>query len=167
MKVFGLAGWSGSGKTTLILKLLPEIVRRGLSVATIKHTHHYVDVLRDEPAARAYRDAGAREVGVYGRERFAIDSRYNGQAEPPLESLQGLVGGVDLLLVEGFKSYPHPKLEIHRVATEKDLLYPGDPRIVAIATDRVLDPPHPQVFGLDDVTGIVDMILVHARPPGR
>lgn len=164
MRVFGIAGWSGSGKTTLLLKLLPELAGRGLTLATIKHTHHYVDVLRDEPAARAYRDAGAREVGVYGLHRFAIDTRYEDGSEPPLADVQAAVGDVDLLLIEGFKAYPHPKLEVHRAETGKPLLYPDDPQIVAIATDREVAAPGRQVFGLEDIAAIADAVLKAARP---
>lgn len=163
MRVFGLAGWSGSGKTTLILKLLPELVSRGVSVASVKHTHHYIDVLRDEPAARAYRDAGAREVGVFGARRFAIDSRHDGVDDPPLSELVSAIGPVDLLLVEGFKAYPHPKLEIHREETGKPLLYPDDPQILGIATDRDISAPGRQVFGLEDIAGIADMVMRCAR----
>jgi molybdopterin-guanine dinucleotide biosynthesis protein B len=164
MQVFGIAGWSGSGKTTLLLKLLPELAGRGLVLGTIKHTHHYVDVLRDEPPARAYRDAGAREVGVYGTRRFAIDTRYEGGAEPPLAEVQAAVGAVDLLLIEGFKAYPHPKLEVHRAETGKPWLYPDDPQIVAIATDRGVDAPGRQVFGLEDIAAIADAVQAAAQP---
>ena len=162
LRVFGLAGWSGSGKTTLILKLLPELVSRGLTVASVKHTHHYVDVLRDEPAARAYRDAGAREVGVFGSRRFAIDSRYDGITDPPLSRLVSAVGPVELVPVEGFKAYPHPKLEIHRSETGKPLLYPDDAQIVGIATDQKISAPGRLIFGLEDISRIADMILDHA-----
>ncbi|MEQ9200647.1 MAG: molybdopterin-guanine dinucleotide biosynthesis protein MobB, partial [Rhodospirillales bacterium] len=77
--------------------------------------------------------------------------------------LVSAVGPVELLLVEGFKAYPHPKLEIHRAATGKPLLYPDDPQILGIATDLDISAPDRQVFGLEDIAGIADMVMRHAR----
>src|SRR5271155_3758226 len=139
MKLFGLAGWSGSGKTTLMRALLPELIGRGVTVSTVKHAHHSFDV--DQPGKDSYehRRAGAREVMVASAQRWALMRELRGAAEPSLEALIARMAPVDLLLVEGFKRHPHPKLEVHRPGNGKTLLCPDDPHIVAVASDRPLD----------------------------
>jgi molybdopterin-guanine dinucleotide biosynthesis protein B len=163
MKVFGLAGWSGSGKTTLVVKLLPELIGRGFSVSTIKHTHHSFDI--DKPGKDSYehRLAGANEVMISSSVRWALLHELRGEPEPDLKALIARMKPVDILLVEGFKTYPHPKLEIHRPALGKPLLCLNDPHVVAVASDAL--PPDLPVpgFALDDVTGIVDHILATLR----
>ncbi|MBM3580666.1 MAG: molybdopterin-guanine dinucleotide biosynthesis protein B [Alphaproteobacteria bacterium] len=163
MKVFGLAGWSGSGKTTLVVKLLPELIGRGFSVSTIKHTHHSFDI--DKPGKDSYehRLAGANEVMISSSVRWALLHELRGEPEPDLKALIARMKPVDILLVEGFKAYPHPKLEIHRPALGKPLLCLNDPHVVAVASDAL--PPDLPVpgFALDDVAGIVDHILATLR----
>jgi molybdopterin-guanine dinucleotide biosynthesis protein B len=163
MNVFGLAGWSGSGKTTLVVKLLPELKGRGFTVSTIKHTHHSFDI--DKPGKDSYehRLAGANEVMISSSARWALLHELRGAPEPDLNALVARMKPVDILLVEGFKNYPHPKLEIHRPALGKPLLCRNDPHVVAVASDvRLSDLPVP-VFALDDVAGIADHILAVLR----
>jgi len=119
MKIFGLAGWSGSGKTTLVSRLIPLLTARGLSVSTIKHAHHGFDV--DKPGKDSYvhRKAGATEVLVTSAHRWALMHENRGRPEPSMDELIGYMTPVDLLLVEGFKAYPHEKLEIYRPANGK------------------------------------------------
>ena len=163
MKVFGLAGWSGSGKTTLMVKLLPELKGRGFSVSTIKHTHHSFDI--DKPGKDSYehRRAGASEVLVSSSARWALLRELRGEPEPELGDLIARMTPVDILLVEGFKSYPHPKIEIHRPALGKPLLCTNDPHVVAVASDARLTGLAVPVFDLDDVAGIADRILAVLR----
>src|SRR5437016_5428208 len=139
MKVFGIAGYSGSGKTTLIERMIPVFVLAGLKVSVMKHAHHQFDV--DKPGKDSYRhrEAGASEVLVTGGNRWALMHELRGQPEPPMEQLLQHFSPCDLVLVEGFKKEPISKLEVHRVASEKLLLYPTDPHVVAIATDEALD----------------------------
>ena len=134
MRIFGLAGWSGSGKTTLLAALIPELTARGLSVSTIKHAHHDFDIDRPGKDSWRHRQAGAGEVMVASARRWAIMRELRGRPEPPLEELVARMSPVDLLLVEGWKRHPHPKLEVHRPSLGKPLIYPGDPYVVAIAT---------------------------------
>lgn len=157
-KVFGFAGWSGSGKTTLIEKLILEFVGRGLRVALIKHAHHDFDI--DQPGKDSWRHrrAGAAEVLVSSAKRWALMHELRGDAEPPLAEHLARLSPCDLVLVEGFKREAIPKLEIHRAAVGKPLLYPEDPRIVAIASDRRIDAPLRQ-FDLDDIPAITAFIL--------
>lgn len=160
MRIFGLAGWSGSGKTTLAARLIPELTGRGLAVSTIKHAHHGFDV--DTPGKDSYRhrEAGAHEVLVSSANRWALMHEHRGAPEPSLEELLRRLSPVDLVIVEGFKREPHPKLEVYRAAVGKPALQPDDRHIVGIATDRpdALDAPVP-VLDLDDIAGIADLVI--------
>ncbi len=158
MKVFGFAGWSGSGKTTLIEQLIPRFVKRGLKVSLIKHAHHSFDV--DHPGKDSYRhrEAGCSEVVVVSEERWVVVHELRGEPEPSLEEQIGRVSPCDLLLVEGYKHYAMPKLEIWRKETAKPLLHPEDKHVIAIAADAPLDTRLPR-FDLSDYDGIGDFIL--------
>jgi molybdopterin-guanine dinucleotide biosynthesis adapter protein len=136
MKIFGLAGWSGSGKTTLMVRLIPELVRRGVTVSTMKHAHHAFDV--DQPGKDSYehRRAGAVEVLVGSANRWALMHEHRGAPEPGLDELVARMSPVDLLLVEGFKRHAHPKLEVHRPSLGQPLLAREDPDVVAVASDQ-------------------------------
>src|SRR5579863_2212136 len=136
MRVLGLVGWSGSGKTTLIVRLIPLLVGRGLRIATLKHAHHKFDV--DQPGKDSYehRKAGASEVIVSSSRRWVQMHENDAEAEASLAQLLARVSTCDLVLVEGFKSERHPKLEVFRREVGKSALYPDDPRIVAVASDQ-------------------------------
>ncbi|MGZ5260865.1 MAG: molybdopterin-guanine dinucleotide biosynthesis protein B, partial [Burkholderiales bacterium] len=135
MKIFGFAGYSGSGKTTLIEKLIPIFIARGLSVSLIKHAHHTFDV--DQPGKDSYRHrkAGCTEVLVTSSRRWALVHELRGAPEPTLAEQVTRMSPCDLLLVEGYKREPIPKLEVYRAATGEPLLHPHDENVVAIATD--------------------------------
>jgi len=160
MRIFGLAGWSGSGKTTLLAALLPELVARGLSVSTIKHAHHEFDIDRPGKDSWRHRQAGATEVMVGSARRWALMHELRGDPEPPLDELIARMSPVDIVLVEGFKRQPHPKLEIHRPSLGKPLIYPGDSQIVAIATDEPFAAPLP-LLPLADAAAIAAFITDH------
>ena len=158
MRVFGLAGWSGSGKTTLLTKLIPELIARGITVSTIKHAHHEFDIDKPGKDSWLHRQAGATEVMVASSRRFALMHELRDNPEPSLDELLARMAPVDLLLVEGFKTHAHPKLEIHRPSVGKPFLYPDDPHIVAVASDEAITVPLP-VLPLADAKGIADLIL--------
>jgi len=160
MRIFGLAGWSGSGKTTLLAALIPELVARGLSVSTIKHAHHEFDIDQPGKDSWRHREAGATEVMVASARRWALMHELRGDPEPPLDDLVARMSPVDLLLVEGFKWQPHPKLEVHRPSLGKPLIYPGDPHVVAIATDARFAAPLP-LLPLSDAGAIAAFITDH------
>ncbi len=161
MKVFGLAGWSGSGKTNLVVRLVPSLVRRGLSVSTLKHAHHTFEV--DQPGKDSYehRHAGAKEVVITSRHRWALMHELRGAPEPTIEEIAPRLAPVDLLLVEGFKREDHDKLEVHRAARRRALLCNDDPRIVAIASDEPLRDVALPVIDLNDTEAIADFIVGH------
>jgi molybdopterin-guanine dinucleotide biosynthesis protein B len=165
MRIIGITGWSGAGKTTLILKLIPLLTTRGLKVSTLKHAHHMFDV--DTPGKDSYehRAAGATEVLIASANRFALMHELRGDPEPPLELLIEKLTSVDLVLIEGFKRAPHPKIEVHRRATGKPHLFPGDPAIMAVASDVAPPEPSPPWISLDDATAVAEAVLTHAVAP--
>jgi molybdopterin-guanine dinucleotide biosynthesis protein B len=158
MKVFGFAGYSGSGKTTLIEQLIPLFVAQGLKVSLIKHTHH--DFTIDQPGKDSFRHrvAGCREVMVTSQYRWALVHELRDEPEPGLEEQLARLGPCDLALVESFKNEAIAKLEVHRTATNKPLLFPLDPNIVAVASDLPLETSLPQ-FSLDQPEKIAEFIL--------
>ena len=160
MKIFGFAGWSGSGKTTLIEKLIPRFVGAGLRVSLIKHAHHTFDV--DHPGKDSYRHrhAGAAEVLVTSSRRWVLMHELRGAHEPPFEQQIRHLSPCDLLLVEGFKHAPIPKLEVWRAEPGEPLLHPNDPHIVAVATDARIDTRLP-LLDLNDDAGVARFILGH------
>jgi molybdopterin-guanine dinucleotide biosynthesis adapter protein len=161
MRIFGLAGWSGSGKTTLMTALIPQFVARGLKVSTIKHAHHAFDVDQPGKDSWRHRQAGASEVMVVSERRWALMHELRGEPEPELDDILPRISPVDLLLVEGFKWHPHPKIEVHRPSLGRPLLYPGDAHVVAVASDeRLSGLPLPWLW-LDDAPGIAEFMLRH------
>ena len=160
MRILGLAGWSGSGKTTLLTALIPQLLARGLTVSTIKHAHHEFDVDRPGKDSWRHREAGATEVMVASSRRWALMHELRGAAEPMLGELLSHMSPVDLLIVEGFKRHPHPKIEVHRPSVGKPLLYPEDPDVIAIASDAALAAPVP-LLPLGDARAVADFISSH------
>ena len=158
MKIFGFAGWSGSGKTTLIEKVIPVLVRDGLRVSLIKHAHHTFDV--DHPGKDSYRHrhAGASEILVTSSRRWVLMHELRGAHELSFEELVKRISPCDLLLVEGFKFAPIPKLEVWRAETGEALLHPNDPHIVAVASDAKIETRLP-LLDLNDVEAISDFIM--------
>jgi molybdopterin-guanine dinucleotide biosynthesis protein B len=160
MKTFGFAGWSGSGKTTLIERLVPHFVQHGLKVSLVKHAHHAFDVDQPGKDSWRHRKAGCQEVMVVSERRWVLMNELRGAAEPGLDEQLERLSPCDLVLVEGYKFHPLPKLEIWRAANDKPLLHPDDPHIVAIAADAKVDTLLPQL-NLDDVPAVSTFILQH------
>jgi molybdopterin-guanine dinucleotide biosynthesis adapter protein len=164
MRIIGLAGWSGSGKTTLLAKVIPSIVARGLKVSTLKHAHHAFDVDQPGKDSHTHRMAGATEVLVSSANRWALVHELRGAAELSLEALLDKLSPVDLVLVEGYKRQPHPKLEIYRASLGKPPLHPDDPAIIGIASDQPLPAAPIPVIDLDDVEQVTEFLIRHAAP---
>ena len=161
MKILGLGGWSGAGKTTLLGKLIPELVRRGVKVSTMKHAHHGFDV--DQPGKDSYvhRQAGATEVLIASEQRWALMHELRGVPEPGAAALAKQMTQVDLLLIEGFKREPHDKLEIYRAENGKPLLSKDDGTYVAILSDSKVEGTMLPVIDLNDTLAIADFIVMH------
>jgi molybdopterin-guanine dinucleotide biosynthesis protein B len=162
MKTFGFAGWSGSGKTTLIEKLIPRFTKRGLRVSLIKHAHHTFDVDQEGKDSYRHRHAGATEVLVTSSRRWVLMHELRGTQEPSFEEQVKHLSPCDLLIVEGFKHAPIPKLEVWREATGEGLLHSQDPHIVAVASDAKIETKLP-LLDLNDDAGIADFILRHLK----
>ena len=157
MKVIGLAGWSGAGKTTLLARIIPHFLKEGLRVSVIKHAHHSFDVDVPGKDSWVHRQSGAVEVLVSSSQRWALMHELRGADEPRLPELLVKMSPVDLVVVEGFKSEPHRKIEVHRTANGKAMLFPDDPAIVGIATDGAVETALPVVH-LDDIPAIAAMM---------
>jgi molybdopterin-guanine dinucleotide biosynthesis protein B len=146
----------------LLERLLPVLIARGVRVSVVKHAHHTFDI--DQPGKDSYRHrmAGAQEVLVSSQSRWALMAELRGARELTLDQVLAKISPCDLVLVEGFKREPIPKLEVHRLANGKEWIFPSDQNVVAIATDSP-HPPHTGLprFGLTDYDRIADFILDH------
>ena len=157
MKVIGLAGWSGAGKTTLLTRAIPHLIARGLRVSVIKHAHHKFDVDVPGKDSWLHREAGAEEVLVSSGKRWALMHELRGAQEPPLRDLLRRMSPVDLVVIEGYKTDSHRKIEVHRAANGKPLLFPEDAAIVGIVTDIAVETGLPTAH-LDDISAVADMM---------
>ena len=158
MRLLGVAGWSGAGKTTLVERVLPLFQARGVTVSTIKHAHHGFDLDRPGKDSFKHRAAGASEVMVVSDQRWALLRETAGPV--PVMELAARLAPVDLVLVEGFKAEPHPKIEVFRPSLGKPPLWPGRADVWAVATDAGgLDAGGRDVLALDDPAAIVAWTL--------
>jgi molybdopterin-guanine dinucleotide biosynthesis protein B len=153
--IVSVVGVSNSGKTTFLVKLIGELKSRGYRVASVKHTSHGFDI--DRPGKDSYRhaEAGADAVVVVSSKKIAMVK--NLEQEMSMEDIIGLFSDdYDIILVEGYKSYPLPKIEIVREGFSLELLSPIDELIAVVADGaRVADKPH---FSPDDAAGVTDVI---------
>ncbi|VTZ26386.1 Molybdopterin-guanine dinucleotide biosynthesis adapter protein [Methylocella tundrae] len=164
MRVIGLAGWSSAGKTTLIVKLIPCLIARGFSVSTLKHAHHGFDVDQPGKDSYAHREAGASEVLVASANRWALMHELRGGDEPRLGALLAHMSPVDFVLVEGYKRDPLGKIEVHRLANGKALLYPDDPSIKAFVSDAGGEGLLLPYADLNDVEAVATLVERLAAP---
>jgi molybdopterin-guanine dinucleotide biosynthesis protein B len=150
--VFGVTGWKNAGKTTLTERLVAEFVRRGWRVATVKHAHHAADIDKPDTDSFRHRAAGATEVALVTEGRYAIMRE---QPEPTLAEVLARLAPADLVLVEGFKREPHPKIEVR--ADDTRPMDAAAHAIVAVASDSRPAGGLPS-FARDDIAGIADFI---------
>jgi molybdopterin-guanine dinucleotide biosynthesis protein B len=162
MKIFGVTGWKNSGKTGLMERLISEFTTRGLTVSSIKHAHHSFDI--DHPGRDSYRhrDAGARQVLLASRNRWALMHELRDEDEPSLGDLLKQLSPVDLVLIEGYKRDRHPKIEAHRKETGQPLIAPEDKTIVAVASDTSVTIDRP-VLDLNNTASIANFIAQHLK----
>ncbi len=166
MKVYGVIGWKNAGKTSLMERLVAEITARRITVSTVKHVHHDVDL--DQPGKDTFRHraAGAREVVLASAHRHAILTEHRDAPEPALTEILARLAPVDLVLVEGYKRDAHPKIEVFRPAAGHSLIQPGDPLVRAVATDAALPGLPVPLLDLNDTAAIADFILRETRLGG-
>ena len=158
MKIYGVIGWKNAGKTSLMERLVAHITGLGVSVSTIKHVHHDVDL--DQPGKDTFRHraAGATETVLASAHRFALMREHRGP-EPELPAILKRLAPVDLVLVEGYKRDAHPKIEVWRTDTNQPLIQPNDPLIRAVATDATLPPLPVPTLDLNDTAAVAAFIL--------
>lgn len=167
MKVIGVVGWSGSGKTTLLVGMLAALRARGVRVSTVKHAHHGFDLDRPGKDSFRHREAGASETLIVGGSRWALMHEIRDGSEPPLAALLARLEPVDLVLVEGFKAYPFPKIEVWRAAHGKPPIWPGTRDVVAVASDGPVPGCPVPVLPLDDHAAVAAFALDAAGPCPR
>jgi molybdopterin-guanine dinucleotide biosynthesis protein B len=159
-KIFGIAGWKNSGKTGLAVRLVTELTARGYKISTIKHAHHDFDIDKVGADSFRHREAGAHEVTIVSGTRYAIMHELRGAPEPTLPEVLARLAPCDIVLIEGYKHEPVPKIEARRMdAKSREPLAPTDPYIVAIAADHPVAATDLRVFDLDDTLAVADFLL--------
>ncbi|WP_375261777.1 molybdopterin-guanine dinucleotide biosynthesis protein B [Palleronia sp.] len=158
MRLYGVTGWKNAGKTGLMERLVAEFTRRGLTVSTLKHAHHSFDVDHPGKDSRRHREAGAHQVLLSSRTRWALMTELGEVEEPPLADLLARMAPVDLILVEGWKRDRHPKVEAWRTETGRPLIAPDDPTIRAVAAKGTPEIDDRPILDLDDTAAIADFI---------
>jgi molybdopterin-guanine dinucleotide biosynthesis protein B len=162
-RVIGVAGFKNAGKTTLVEKLVAELTRRGHRISTVKHAHHSFDIDHEGRDSFRHRKAGAAEVAVVSRHRWALIHESRDEAEPSLEEILAKLAPCDLVIVEGYKRDSHDKIEVRNLELAHPKLAGDDPTVVAVAANgKVQDSPVP-VFDRDDVTALAGFIERHTR----
>ena len=159
--ILGFAAFSGTGKTTLLEKLIPQLAGEGVRIAMVKHAHHEFDI--DKPGKDSYRlrKAGAHQMLIASSQRQALITENNTRQEPSLDELiaQLNMDNIDLVLVEGFKHLPFPKIELHRKALGKPLLYIEDSNVIAVASDHLVDTGELPTLDINDISAITAFII--------
>ena len=162
-KVIGVAGFKNAGKTTLVEKLVGELTRRGHRISTVKHAHHSFDIDHEGRDSFRHRKAGASEVAVVSRHRWAIIHELGSEAEPALEEMLAKLSPCDLVIVEGYKRDSHDKIEVRNIGLDHPRLAGDDPTIIAIAANgAIADAPVP-LFDRDDVSALAVFIEQRMR----
>jgi molybdopterin-guanine dinucleotide biosynthesis adapter protein len=158
--VIGVAGWKNSGKTTLVTRLVTELTNRGFRVATVKHAHHDFQIDDAETDSARHRRAGAAQVAIVSPKRWAVVHELGAAPEPSLDEMIGRLEPADLVIVEGYKAAPIPKIEVRRLAGARAVpLAVTDPNVIAVAADHACDGAGRPVFALDDTEGIADFVV--------
>lgn len=155
--IISIVGKSDSGKTTLIVKLVKELKRRGYKVGTIKHDYHGFEIDKEGKDSWRHGQAGSDTVAISSPTKLALIKRV--EEEAPLDELGSLFfDDVDIVLTEGYKSGPMPKIEVHRACLGSELLCTRkEDRLIAVASDEGLSLDVPS-FHIDDAHSIVDLI---------
>ena len=163
-RIFGFTGRSGSGKTTLIEQLIANLCQRGFRVSTIKHTHHSFDLETPGKDSWKMREAGAGEVWLVSRYRSVLMEEFREMPEPTVAELVERLHPCDLVIVEGFKNDPLPKIEVHRPHLGFEPVWPSNRSVVAIASDAPVTAPLPHL-DLGDIPAICDFMLDYLNLP--
>jgi molybdopterin-guanine dinucleotide biosynthesis protein B len=158
--VVGIIGWKNSGKTTLVTDLVQHFRAKDLTVSTVKHAHHRFDIDRPGKDSFQHREAGAGEVMIASDQRWALMAEHDLGERPALSGLVARMSPADVILAEGFKGDPHPKIEVYR-DLDQPLIAREDPMITAVVTldpTALADCPCP-VFERGDIEAIGNAVL--------
>lgn len=163
--MIGIVGWKNSGKTTLVVRLVEKLSQRGLKIATVKYAHHAPRLPDGSTDSERHKQAGASEVIAIFPERWEISGRAGNGPPPDLTQIAARLQAADLILIEGNKRVPIPKIEVRRSETEtRDPLTREDYNIVAVAADHDTETHGRPGFALDDIEGIAAFIEnLHGR----
>ena len=157
--IIGIVGWKNSGKTTLAVKLIAAFSARGLRVSSIKHAHHAFQIDEGETDSARHRRAGAGQVAIVSSERWAVVTELRDAPEPDFADVVARLAPCDLVVVEGYKSQPIPKIEARRsAAREKRSLAKDDPNVIAIAADHQIAGDAVPFFDLDSIEEIANFV---------
>ncbi len=164
MRIFGVTGWKNAGKTTLVIGLVAELVSRGVKVATLKHAHHNFDTDKEGTDSFRHRAAGACEVLVSSANRWAMIHELEGRVEPDLGDLLAKFASPDIVIIEGYKTSRHPKLEVAAPGQTEKLIVFSDKTILAVAADHQISGLDLPVYRRDDIVKIADLVQEKAQP---
>ena len=154
--ILSVVGRSNAGKTTLIAKMIAELVRRGYRVATIKHNRHGFEIDHEGKDSWRHKQAGARITVIASPHQVAVVEDIEKDYDIS-ELVDRYLRNVDIVLSEGFKENPHPKIEVNRSEMKQDILSTKEDNLLAIASDRLLEAGVPS-FDINDTVGLVDLI---------
>ena len=168
LPVIGFSAYSGTGKTTLLTQLIPLLKTAGLRLGVIKHAHHNFEIDHRRKDSFKLRHAGTQQMLIASETCVAkIKEIHPHDRQINLEDLLYELDfeTLDLILVEGFKHYSFPKIELHRPRLKKPLIFPNDSSVIAVATDSelTLPPAHLPVLDLNNIPGIADFVLSYLK----
>ena len=164
MKIFGIAGWKNSGKTTLVEKIIKDLVNRGYTASSIKHAHHEFEIDKEGKDSYRHRQSGASQVIVSSENLWAMISSQAYENDKALEKLLGKLDPVDFIIVEGYKTEKHPKIECYRLGCQKNPLIESDASIIGIVHDLKDFHSEQEQFKFNEIKKIVDFIERMAVP---
>jgi molybdopterin-guanine dinucleotide biosynthesis protein B len=158
-KLLGIVGFKNAGKTTLTEGLVRELAGRGYRISTVKHAHHAFDIDHEGRDSWRHRQAGAQEVAVVSKKRWALVHELRGADEPALRAIVDKLGEADLIITEGYKWESHPKIEVRNLDLDHPELAGRDNSVIAVAASGVVARCPVPVFSREDVTGIADFVV--------
>lgn len=158
-RLLGIVGFKNAGKTTLTERLVRELAARGYRISTVKHAHHAFDIDHEGRDSWRHRQAGAQEVAVVSRNRWALVHELRGENEPPLEAIVAKLAEADLIITEGYKGESHTKIEVRNLALDHPELAGRDKSVIAVAASGAIAHCPVPVFNREDVTNIADFIV--------
>ena len=151
--IVSFVAYSGTGKTTFLERLIPKLKARGLKIAIVKHDGHRFEIDHEGKDSDRFTKAGADVTGLISSEKAVLME--NRQTDP--EEFLKKIDGVDLILTEGFKQGPWPKIMLHRKGTGKPMPLLPEECLAVISDAEVMDCEN--VFPLEDIEKTADFLF--------